>query len=339
LEVNRELRISIQELELKLLEICEGPKEKSSRKSLVKEVLFEREEEIVNARRQLDMVNNNLSRLQNQIKDPRLVQSSQLNPINFPNNNPINKSIPDKVLNNNKNHSNINRNANTEVTKNKFLNKKNYNLNEKLTSSSSDMSKSVAKQVVLQEVRRMHLSYLELKENRKKLCEDLIQETEKNTQLSSSLQYFQNKLIVKERSQNILNILLHERLGDKGIRQLLDKLYELGAETDFLHIPIPTSFTNIERNINSNNNNNNSKNLNKNNSDFFFEEGTEIESLNVHDDQFELNNNVINNNSDTRLIPEEINNQNSNNYSNNNSNPNMLTAEEYRMNVTNAIFE
>lgn len=214
--MNCELRRSLQELESKLLECASGPV--ARRKCLVRDVLFQREDELACTRREVKSLQQELSRLNDIVLEQQ-------------------KEAQKKEARNKKYDLAARSPERVSSKKDKNKRKPPSQLDD-----DTSMSKEIAKNVILYEVRRMRFAMQELYKERASMGNRVIEETNRNAQLSCSLQVIQRRLIDRERSQNALLILLKQRVGEKGIRELIDGLESMGAGPHALLkdvVPIP----------------------------------------------------------------------------------------------------
>ena len=214
--MNCELRRSLQELETKLLECASGPV--ARRKCLVRDVLFGREDELASTRKEVKSLQQELNKLNDIVLEEQ-------------------KEAQKKATKNKKYEL-------AERSPERMLSKKDKNKRKPPSQldDNNNMSKEIAKNVILYEVRRMRFAMQELYKERASLGNRLIEETNRNAHLVSSLQVTQRRLNDRERSQNALLILLRQRVGDKGIRELIDGLESMGAGPHALLkdvVPIP----------------------------------------------------------------------------------------------------
>jgi len=215
--MNRELRICLQELDSKLLECTQGPI--AQRKCLVRDVLLSREEQLAIARREARSLREEYNRLQQSIPNYVISSSDPIDKSNSPErgNSPVSKKYLDK-------HK-----VNKESDK---ISKK--GIVPPQLNHSTEMSKSIAKQVVMYEVRRLMVGFQQLKQEKNNLSNKLIMESNHNIHLTTALQALEVRLHNRERSQHALLVLLKQRLGEKGINELIDALEEMGAGSNAL---------------------------------------------------------------------------------------------------------
>ena len=211
--LNRELRICVHELDTKLLECTQGPV--AQRKCLVRDVLLSREEELAIARREAKFLREEFNRLQQSVSNVTPTSDKTKSPERG--NSPVSKKYIDK--------QNINKESD-KISKKGIIPPQLYH--------SSEMSKSIAKQVVMYEVRRLMVGYQQLQLEKNNLSNKLIVESNQNSHLTTALQALEVRLHNRERSQHALLILLKQRLGEKGINELINALEEMGAGSHVL---------------------------------------------------------------------------------------------------------
>ncbi len=211
--LNRELRICVQELDTKLLECTQGPV--AQRKCLVRDVLLSREEELAIARREARFLREEFNRLQQAV--PNSIPISDKNNSPERGNSPVSKKYIDKHKMNKESD---------KISRKGIIPPQLYH--------SSEMSKSIAKQVVMYEVRRLMVGYQQLQQEKTNLSNKLIVESNQNSHLTTALQALEVRLHNRERSQHALLILLKQRLGEKGVNELIHALEEMGAGSHVL---------------------------------------------------------------------------------------------------------
>lgn len=237
--LNRELRLGVQELENKLLDCACGPV--AMRKCLVREVLFSREDMLAATRREANSLKEEFTRLQKFVSVPLhdLTNNLQLTNIDATSKKGeagmLHTANRTKGSNKGKEMSPERGNFSPKKTQQQQLQQQQLNhpskrgLQPPQLDEDVGMTRSIASQVVMYEVRRMRLALQNLRSDKDALQNRLIDETCRNTQLNSSLQVLQHRLTDRERSQSALLLLLKQRIGEKGVAALIDSLEELGA--------------------------------------------------------------------------------------------------------------
>ena len=223
---NREMRASILDLETKLLECASGPI--NMRKMMVRDVLLKREEEVAFARREARSLKEELNQLYQTMGTPALEENK--------NNRVFVRKGPSQVTPISPERGNAPEPNHNHMALQEYLRKVSK---EKKDPGShpvfhEGMSRVIAKLVVLHEVRRMRVAYKKVLDEKNELKAKLVDSTLRNTQLTESLQILQMRLSRREISQGALRTLLLQRLGDKGIAELIDSLEDLGAGKDCL---------------------------------------------------------------------------------------------------------
>lgn len=126
-------------------------------------------------------------------------------------------------------HSNNNNNIKANKKMKQMHQEKIHHRSSSPAANFDEMSRATAKMVILHEVRRMHQSHIKSSADCNRLSDRLIEETARNSQLTNSLQILQQRLTDRERSQSSLRTLLQQRIGEKGLMELMDALEDIGA--------------------------------------------------------------------------------------------------------------
>lgn len=263
--MNLELRHSMQQMEEKLLEVAGAPSGK--RKDLVYHYLTGKEEELAEARRENKFLHSELDHLR--ILAARRLQpapKSRANP--FPGPAPAAPAVnPNKMsllrgpsqLPQGSSHNAgrhlaaygppegaMNPGVSTQraasagaAQQTRYDPSRNKTISDRKDVAFM-MSKDEAKIVILSEVRRLRESHSNLQESRNQLNYKMIEETNRNVQLTMATQSLQNRLTAMERSANALRELLKQKFGDTGVVHMMEALENLGAGSNAL-LEVPAS--------------------------------------------------------------------------------------------------
>lgn len=208
---NMELRNSVRSLEEKLISISN---QRSNQNTTAKKELMGREEEFAECRRENSLLRQELKKL-NSLRETSKNQDSTT--VDLPSNEMKGKT--DNIAYPPRPESNFNAAKLRPI----------YDRNTGLPAISPQMTKTDAKLIILNEVRLLRQSQLEMDRDRRELQQELQSEYSRNSQLTLTNQALEKRIISHERSSKGLRELLRQRFGASSLLDLKESLERTGA--------------------------------------------------------------------------------------------------------------